>query len=472
MFAAGVLPFLLMGLGLAFLFNGDDDDGAESGPSQDLTEGDDTYTLRDEGVTDLFALAGDDTLTIETESDTRLSLGAGDDDVTVTEGAATIFGDAGDDRVTHASDDPLKAYLGGGDDTLTATGTGRIDAIGGAGSDLIEGGPKGDDLSGGAGTDTVSGNGGDDLLFIGTGQDLLIGGAGNDFYEMDGNDFEHGALIHDRTEEDEAEGRGDYLATFALTDTLSVVYSGNGNAVVSGGGFAGSTQMAGVMGLFHAAETDHLFDARSETEDTTVIAFTRDAAHTIYGGEGDDSLQGGDFDDPSGTLIDGGAGDDTVGGYGTLIGGTGNDFVNGTGTLSGGIGDDSLQGHGALFGDVGADTLATQGFVDDVQTEATELSGGDGIDRFVLSAELDTFDFPDPFFAAPVITDFEPGETIAIDIYHDAAAMPALTIEEDAIENEVRILVNGTLALTVDGVSTLPPDTVALTFEVIPETSA
>jgi len=110
-------------------------------------------------------------------------------------------------------------------------------------------------------------------------------------------------------------------------------------------------------------ELAFVFPAEVRTEPGTLNGTTHNA-DVVTGNGGDDTISGGGGDD----VIDGGAGDDTLNGE------VGDD------TLSGGSGDDTLDGGG------GDDTL-TGGSDDDILIGGAgndELTGGSGADRFVF----------------------------------------------------------------------------------------
>jgi Ca2+-binding RTX toxin-like protein len=108
-----------------------------------------------------------------------------------------------------------------------------------------------------------------------------------------------------------------------------------------------------------------------------------------HGGQGDDTIVGGIFDDE----LHGGQGNDNLSGndgFDALFGGGGDDM------LSGGFGDDSLDGgggHDSLYGEFGFDTLRGGGGKDllDGGDDNDNLDGGCGIDQMTGGAGVDTF---------------------------------------------------------------------------------
>ncbi len=154
-----------------------------------------------------------------------------------------------------------------------AQGTSIENAIGGTGSDVINGNDAANGLFGGGGSDTLSGGDGQDYLRGGDGSDSISGGAA--FDDLNGN-----------------RGR----------DTL---YGGDGDDWVVGG-----------------KDPDLLY---GETGNDIVLGNIGN--DTVYGGVGDDVVRGGKDDDQ----VDGGAGNDFVSGdqgYDTLIGGPGADLFH------------------------------------------------------------------------------------------------------------------------------------------------
>jgi Ca2+-binding RTX toxin-like protein len=117
----------------------------------------------------------------------------------------------------------------------------------------------------------------------------------------------------------------------------------------------------------------------------------------IYGGEGNDTISGGD---DYGDHIEGGAGDDVLDGRGgadELFGGLGNDTLNGGDSvdgLDGGAGDDVMNGgagNDVLRGAEGHDQLDGGGGDDLLHGsdgETDTLSGGDGYDQAFVDQGL------------------------------------------------------------------------------------
>lgn len=207
-------------------------------------------------------------------------------------------------------------------------------------NDTVNGGLGDDTLTGGYGNDSVLGDAGNDRLFGGVGRDTLIGGTGNDTLA--------GGLANDMLDG----GTGNDVADYAASNGgVSINLT---TSAVSGGHAQGDT-LVSVEGVIGSGFADTLigFDAQS-----TVAG---DYSNTLWGGAGNDSIDGAGGDD----LLYGGADNDRV------IGGTGNDLVYG------GLGNDSLTGDGgndSLYGDEGDDTVSDL-------SGSNQLYGGDGNDR-------------------------------------------------------------------------------------------
>ena len=264
----GVLPLLLLGLGLAFLLDSgaEDDPPPESG-ELNLTPGDDLLDMASTAATTVNAFGGDDTITSTETEAILLRLGAGDDVADLSNGSAEVHGRAGDDNITMA-DGTLLAFLGLGNDTVSGI-DGQIEAYGGGGNDLMQGTQFEDLLDGGSGADTIKG---------GDGDDSLLGGFGNDLIEGEAND-----------------------------DTM---FGGQGNDTLIGGE-GGSDVLIGNTGD-DSLETDGRVD-------------------TLYGYTGDDTLTAFSLDplqdDDPGAVLDGGIGNDDLTGdlNSTMTGGDGQD---------------------------------------------------------------------------------------------------------------------------------------------------
>ncbi|MFL5171009.1 MAG: calcium-binding protein [Microvirga sp.] len=192
----------------------------------------------------------------------------------------------------------------------------------------------------------------------------------------------------------------------------SEVLGREGNDHISGGQrfpiSSGRGQFGGPTFLFGEGGDDDLFLQSGGFADggpgnDFLMADGVDA--TLSGGQGNDQLVGADFtfigQPAPRNLIDGGDGDDTLGGGSSTdraFGGAGGDTVNGRGGsdyLDGGADDDRVfggDGADTVLGDTGNDTLFAGSGSD-------YLVGGDGDDMFVF----------DGAFQSSLIIDFAPG---------------------------------------------------------------
>ena len=237
-------------------------------------------------------------------------------------------------------------------------------------NDTLTGTPFNDRIDAGAGDDTIN------QSSLGRfGDDVIVGGTGTDAFAIAGTN-----AADTITMTTEADGRvgvygtggvllgrfgtaGSTTGAFLEVETLRVL-AGLGNDTVSLAGLGQKVPVAGQIEAFGGDGNDRL------------DAGTYEGATLLDGGAGNDTLTGGLIAD----LITGGAGNDT------LVGGFGND------TLAGGDGADSLTGEfgsDALYGGAGDDTISG-GSDDDT------LVGGDGNDRLDGGYGDDTLHGDDP----------------------------------------------------------------------------
>ncbi|MDJ0948890.1 MAG: calcium-binding protein [Alphaproteobacteria bacterium] len=297
--------------------------------------------------------------------------GSGDDILTGGREDDRIYGRSGNDRLLGADgDDSL--FGGSGDDRLEGD-DGHDHLIGGRGEDRLYG-HRGDDLlAGGRDDDRLQGGAGDDTLIGGAGRDELDGGAGNDLFEIRGR-----------------EGQYDRFTGGAGSD--SIVNVGNGDVTLHG-----FRDNAGIE-VFDAAGRG----IRGDNDDNHLdFRNTRlDNVDYVYGGRGDDRIEGSDLSDDT---LRGGRGEDRLYGHrgdDLLAGGRDDDRLqggSGDDTLIGGAGDDRLEGDSGddimmggagqdlAYGDAGNDLFVfTRGDGDDRfiggngWTDSVEVQGGDG----------------------------------------------------------------------------------------------
>lgn len=294
-----------------------------------------TLAFADGSEVTLASLLGPTITIYGTESDDVAVGTAGDDGIDAGSGDDVVYGNAGNDCI----------LAGAGVDSVT--GDDGADAIfGGSETDYLYGGEGDDVIDGEEGNDVVVGDAGNDALSGGIGNDVLNGGAGSD--QMRGGD-------------------GDDTLYIDAADTS--VSGGEGYDIVS---VVGADAV-----IFDAAAADVEFVAGSSGNDV-FSAVGSAMGVTIYGGEGDDQLTGGDGND----VLVGQAGADTV------IGGIGNDVLNGAegeDLLTGDAGDDTMYGgtgNDEISGGDGSDSISGDEGADAIfgGSEVDYLYGGDGDD--------------------------------------------------------------------------------------------
>jgi Ca2+-binding RTX toxin-like protein len=269
-----------------------------------------------------------------------------------------------------------------------------------------------DDLDGRGGNDLLRGLAGNDALRGGNGYDRLRGGSGNDFLDGQiGNDTLAGESGSDRLHggyggDTLYGGSGDdYLDGGPAGDAL---FGGSGHDAMYGG--TGNDTLRGELGndvLDGGSGENYLFGG--EGDDT--FGFAQGYAE-IHGEEGSDTLTFasagaaasitlfGDFADFF--LEDGGWG--SFDGIETVIGTSFADsvFSEGTAEILGGAGDDSLSGYGTLSGEDGNDVLQP--------ADHTSVQGGSGADTFVINYNFGSLGFLNA--DQSVIQDFQHGEDV------------------------------------------------------------
>ena len=189
-------------------------------------------------------------------------------------------------------------------------GFGGIDLLrGGGGNDTIEGGDGPDSLYGDQGNDRITGGAGDDVLRGGRGNDTLDGGEDEDTIRADlGDDRILGSPGADYING----GEGFDTVDYGGSPQGVHVYYGYGFSISSTGGHAEGDILVNIEAVSGSAFADTI----------TVLDFLS-AGVRVYGRDGDDELLG-----SSGSILDGGAGDDILDslyGGATLIGGPGAD---------------------------------------------------------------------------------------------------------------------------------------------------
>ena len=310
----------------------------------------------------LLGLGGDDSIYGDGGNDT-LNGGDGDDTLVVGsyyQGSATLLGGSGDDilegyeggsdymnggsgddlyYVDFNSDDPsdiiLESANGGYDEVISSADSYQLDdhiealtmvesadvAYGNAGSNLITGTDYANQITADAGNDSLYGMGGSDTINGGTGNDILNGG----------NNADH--MIG---------GQGDDIYHVNISET----YQRDNVVELSNGGM------------------DKIISSVNYTLDINVESLQLiDSARNGTGNTANNTIEGNGLTNH----LTGGAGSDRLLGMGAadrLFGGSGVDF------LDGGAGNDLLNG---------AD-ISARG-----RNEIDTLTGGSGIDRFILA---------------------------------------------------------------------------------------
>lgn len=254
----------------------------------------------------------------------------------------------------------------GRNNLLNAAGHSRsVQISGGDGNDSVWGGNNDDMLAGNAGSDDIRGHGGNDLLFVDA-ADLnnghVSGNDGIDTLIVTGNAGVNVTLLSHQVEAAYGGEGHDILSGAGLWDDLPI-YGGDGNDTITGG--EANDRLSGDSG------NDQINGGHGGD-----IILGGTGADTLNGDNGDDLILGGDQTD----ALNGGNGDDNlIGGAGadTLYGNNHDDVLDGgagADVLNGGYGDDILRG-----GD-GADSLFFWRGDD-------HMSGGAGNDNFYLQSD-------------------------------------------------------------------------------------
>ncbi|MEY1557986.1 beta strand repeat-containing protein [Yoonia sp. R2331] len=298
--------------------------------------------------------------------------------------------------------DMVDGAIGDADaNTLDATGhTLAVEIDGRGGDDIVLGGHGDDVLSGGSGVDKIKARDGNDTLIVnaadfggqigsnGRLRDLIDGGNGIDTIIVDGTSGVTIDLAEHRVEAAYGNEGADTLDATGLTyDTP--LYGGDGADTIKGGN--GNDHLdggAGADSIFGGNGTDNIFGGSG--------------ADKIWAGVGDDIVTAGDNDD---TVV-AETGDDLVmggGGLDVIAGREGDDYLNGDDghdSMHGGSGDDVVyggkgndtigywRGDDALFGGDGDDVFEMVRSADDVgfaNQGWSILRGGKGNDTLILN---------------------------------------------------------------------------------------
>jgi Ca2+-binding RTX toxin-like protein len=435
-----------------------------------------------EGIRDFFGSAGNDTVTAGSDTSTVNRIidgGDGNDSIISGNGNDTIYSGSGNDIVSS----------GNGNDIIDISFAAPGFTGDGTGNDTIDGG-DGDDTIGGGGrpktsTSSVPVNGGQNKISGGAGNDRIDctvcsfdkidGGSGNDSINggfqdtIDGGDGDDTIIGGGESSSDSISGGcgNDLIRTVSQKCTIS---GGDGDDTISSTVNNFGSQFSSTI---YGGSGNDIIDGGTPIEDTSSNFFA--SVDVIYGGDGNDRIYGrGANDNINGDGGDdfayGGSGDDLMlGGDGidNFEGNIGNDTIlgeSGDDGLAGQEGDDSLvggDGNDRLYGWLGNDILTGN---DDSDT----LYGGSGSDQLTGGSEADTFNFGSDFVTGDAfsslgldtITDFQSGvDKIQLQRSAFAALPPALsfaTVSDDGLaasssEAIVYSLGTGTLFYNTDG---------------------
>ncbi|WP_127105697.1 calcium-binding protein [Pararhodobacter zhoushanensis] len=465
------LVALLFGLAFAFGSGGNaDSDPVE--PPVDPTDGDDSLTGTD-GADLIDGLGGNDTLAGGGGDDTLIG-GDGDDWLLGGDGDDDLRGGAGNDLLEQGLG--INTLDGGeGDDTITLSDDFEMRTVDNpdGGRPLLER----SELSGGDGGETE----GDLLDASGMTQAMHLYAEGNTNFLATSPHFERAVLLdgferyalgsgHDVVEY-HREDIALQINTGAGSDALYLtagahqVHSGSGDDLIS-------VELIDDLFLDGGEDVDslHLFGngPLSMVIDDSGSGVASDADGNIASFENFEAFEIVGSVDASATSF--GVDIDTRG-EGTVFGGTGNDTLNGD-EVYGGDGDDLILDSYYAEGGAGNDTitaLIADGGEGDDTLDGDTLTGGEGTDHFI--ARIGVGNGLPPDFAPNLITDYESGESVAVTIGYNTVDSndpsitypePEVTIEEDAANNQVRVLVDGQPVLVVQGTSSLPDDALEL----------
>ena len=295
------------------------------------TEENDVFSGKEYGEI-YYGAAGNDTLR-GYAGDDILYGGVGNDYIDGGTGNDLLFGGEGDDRL----------YGYAGNDIL----------YGGVGADYIDGGEGDDYLFGGERNDILNGGTGADILVGGLGDDTLNGGLGADTYIHnlgDGNDtINNYDNSEDRVKDRLVFGEGirpEDIVVSRVNNDMLLTNQTNGEVVriqyayldKNGNYFLENVEFAdGTVWKKKELQEKAKEKVAGETA-TTLTGYSESygytADETMYGGSGNDWINGKDGDD----ILYGNGGNDTIygeAGADILVGGLGDD------TLNGGLGADT-----------------------------------------------------------------------------------------------------------------------------------
>jgi Ca2+-binding RTX toxin-like protein len=373
--------------------------------------------------------------------------------------AIDTFGDRDEiSRMEGARGSMLDDILLGGDNGELFYGLDGDDTINGkSGADVLFGGDGADYIQGGTGNDMITGGDGNDRIFAEKGDDVIVGGAGDDSISggTDDDNKDWDGLSYATTETGVTIDLNQRRVTSAETGIdnyreIEYVIGSMGNDTVQGssnidhylyvGGFDtyegnGNRDMVSFELVNYSVRVDLSVSDGARTGDGTEMPFgnnlrqlmTLDSVNRaigsrfddhligdvldsqLFGGDGNDLLDGGGVDSNTDDHLFGGAGQDTligaIGVDGTFAseniydGGTGDDAIDFSNygqsvvfSLFNGDGNDTIKSIERLIGSGEDDTLTGNdaanvlggGLGDD------DLSAGTGDDLFLYTGGLDT----------------------------------------------------------------------------------
>jgi Ca2+-binding RTX toxin-like protein len=377
------------------LYGGIGDDLLRGGPGDDLLSG-------GFGADSIDGEEGDDYVRGDATQDEIVDRGGGFDTLSYATGVAPGFFNSHSPPIGFSSIPGLPP-LGGergvyldlsgaedenGDDGVAPFG-GGVDEVEGADFEAVIGTPFSDYIVGSDRAETFYGGGGADVILAGNGDDTLYGGADGDRLEGEGgSDTIDGGPGSDRCGSPEAgasceRGAGDEgvvprdqsKVTAGLLAPAEARYSqlylsgSNGRDEVSASYAPGAVTFSlgpGSTAAFAGASTSEGCDAPAGATLTCPLAKPLDSI-VIFGFGGDDALEASSFPRSVAVVISGGEGDDTVTGgeqsEDVLVDGTG----EGSDVLEARGGDDALtnnEGVDHLHGGTGNDLLLSNSLCD------------------------------------------------------------------------------------------------------------
>lgn len=316
-------------------------DQFDAGDGDDLIwgrEGDDVIEAGDgsdriiggEGDDVIHAGVGDD-LVFAGGGDDLVFGGEGRDQLWGEDGDDTLFGDGGDDMI-EGGEGSDRLFGGFGADVLRGD-AGKDLLFGEEGADALMGGDGGDTLVGGEGDDVIEGGAGDDRIVatVNDGDDSVDGGGGVDTYDASGvsNSVEINLQL--------GEASGSDIGDDTVTNVENA-QGGGGNDIIVGDD--GDNELTGGGG------NDSVLGGAG---DDTFIATEGDGDDLYVGGDGEDTYDASGVSSPvtinlhDGTASGAATGDDTLVDVEHAVGGSGDDTIYAgqeDSTLSGGDGND------------------------------------------------------------------------------------------------------------------------------------